>query len=134
MRGRAVAAAGPHQGPLVRQHGQRGGAAGRALRGAPAQPRGHAAGHRPQVRRHGKASAAGASRGRAAGPVAAAGSRHGGTLGPASNGAEAGAAVEVKTAASDGESCRGAFAARGRQKVPFSRWMRRWFSVQCLQR
>lgn len=99
--GRAVAAAGPHQGPLVRQHGERGGAAGRALRGAPAQPRGHAAGHRPQVQRHGKASAAGASRGRAAGPVAAMGSRNSGTLGPASNGAEAEAALEVKTATSN---------------------------------
>ena len=53
--GRAVAAAGAHQGPLVRQHGERGRAAGGALRGAPAERRGHAAGHRPQVRRHGKA-------------------------------------------------------------------------------
>lgn len=58
--GRAVSAAGPHQGPLVWQYGERGGAAGGALRGAPAQRRGHAAGHRPQVRRHGKARAAAA--------------------------------------------------------------------------
>ncbi|XP_064373435.1 lysM and putative peptidoglycan-binding domain-containing protein 2 isoform X2 [Dromaius novaehollandiae] len=47
--GRAVAAAGPHQGPLLRQHGERGGAAGRALRGAPARARRHAAGHRAQM-------------------------------------------------------------------------------------
>lgn len=54
--GRAVAEPGPHQDPLVRQHGQRAGAAGRrrlrAPCGAPRPRRRHAAGHRAQVRSH----------------------------------------------------------------------------------
>ncbi|XP_036048880.1 lysM and putative peptidoglycan-binding domain-containing protein 2 isoform X2 [Onychomys torridus] len=55
--GRAVAEPGPYQDPLVRQHGQRAGAAGRrrhrAPCGAPGPRRRHAAGHRAQVRSHG---------------------------------------------------------------------------------
>lgn len=55
-RGRAVAEPGPHQDPLVRQHGQRAGAAGRrrhrAPCGAPGLRRRHAAGHRAQVWSH----------------------------------------------------------------------------------
>ncbi|XP_076794003.1 lysM and putative peptidoglycan-binding domain-containing protein 2 isoform X1 [Arvicanthis niloticus] len=51
--GRAVAEPGPHQDPLVRQHGQRAGASGRrrhrAPCGAPGPRRGHASGHRAQV-------------------------------------------------------------------------------------
>ncbi|XP_044923613.1 lysM and putative peptidoglycan-binding domain-containing protein 2 isoform X2 [Mustela putorius furo] len=54
--GRAVAESGPHQDPLVRQHGQRAGAAGRrrhrAPCGAPGPRRRYAAGHRAQVRSH----------------------------------------------------------------------------------
>lgn len=54
--GRAVAEPGPHQDPLVRQHRQRAGAAGRrrhrAPCGAPGPRRRYAAGHRAQVRSH----------------------------------------------------------------------------------
>lgn len=60
-RGRAVAEPGPHQDPLVRQHGQRAGAAGRrhhrAPCGAPGPRRRYAAGYRAQVRSHGEQSA-----------------------------------------------------------------------------
>lgn len=56
--GRAVAEPGPHQDPLVRQHCQRAGAAGRrrhrAPCAAPSPRRRHAAGHRAQVRSHGE--------------------------------------------------------------------------------
>lgn len=60
-RGRAVAEPGPHQDPLVRQHGQRAGASGRrrhrAPCGAPGPRRGHASGHRAQVRSYGEQGA-----------------------------------------------------------------------------
>lgn len=59
--GRAVAEPGPHQDPLVRQHGQRAGASGRrrhrAPCGAPGPRRGHASGHRAQVRSYGEQGA-----------------------------------------------------------------------------
>lgn len=73
--GRAVAEPGPHQDPLVRQHGQRAGASRRrrhrAPCGAPGPRRGHASGHRAQVRSHGEQGAP--PRPRACGPRAGSG-------------------------------------------------------------
>ena len=74
--GRAVAEPGPHQDPLVRQHCQCAGAAGRrrhrAPCGAPGPRRRHATGHRAQIRSHGEQGAP-----RRLGLVARAGARGG---------------------------------------------------------